>query len=388
MSHGDTNVGGETNPISSRAATYADTARTSSPSSSPTSPLSDYQKKCDTIFHDESLPKGMNLHVSSNTFNSLIFSIPRKVSNDIPFGRILMDTYDITSCSTEQHPHHSSFEVTAADPLIYSAMVQHGLTINGTVYTPTIPSPPGFRAVKVNFRRIPQHYKLDDILKLFSSYGKPLHIGMYYRDHPKRKIWTQEGYVLFEAVDDLSHPELPREIKVGPGAPVILNTVGEPPSPKYTNTNTNTNTNNNNNNNNKDSNKTHPAKYVQQKNAEGFQLVQHKKRTGKKRSKGNTTTATHMDGVEPTAPATPSTQDVSSSQETPNVQATSVVQAAPIAQAASIPSITPQEAAQMPKMKVSIKRACSAIILLIGLTIPAIEANTACTTNDDCPLGS
>ncbi|KAK3804653.1 MAG: hypothetical protein JOS17DRAFT_808767 [Linnemannia elongata] len=194
MSHGDTNVGGEANPNSSRAASFADIARPSTPSSSPNPPLSEYQKKCDTIFHDESLPKGMNLHVRSNSFDSLIFSFPRKVSNDIPIGRILMDTYDLTSCSTEQYLHHSSFEVTAADPPTYSAMVHQGLTINGTVYTPTIPLPPGFHAIKVNFRRIPQHYKSEDIVKLFSSYGKPLLIGMYYRDHPKRKIWTQEGY--------------------------------------------------------------------------------------------------------------------------------------------------------------------------------------------------
>lgn len=267
----------------------------------------------------------MNLHVRSNTFDSLIFSIPRKVSNDIPIGRILMDTYDITNCSTEQQPHHSSFEVLAADPLTRSAMVQQGLTINGTVYLPTIPSPPGFHAVKVNFRRMPLHYKLPDILKLFSSYGKPMHIGMYYRDHPKRQIWTQEGYVLFEATDDLSHPELPREIKVGPGSPVILNTAGAPSPPKPTRSTNNV----------KDTSKTPPANHTQQKDAEGFQLVGRKKRTSKKRAKTNKTTATHMVGVEPTSPAVPATQ------------VATVAQAAPVAQATPTPPLIPQEAAQV-----------------------------------------
>ncbi|KAH7042876.1 hypothetical protein BKA57DRAFT_508224 [Linnemannia elongata] len=272
MSHGDTNVGGETNPNSSRAVTFADIARSSTASPPPISPLSDYPKKCDTIFHDESLPKGMNLHVRTNSFDSLIFSFPRKVTNDFPIGRILMDTYDLISCSTEQHLHHSSFEVTPADPLVYKAMVQGGLTINGTVYTPTVPAPPTFHALKVNFRRIPQHYKPDDIVKLLSSYGKPMHIGMYYRDHPKRKIWTQEGYVLFEVDDELSHPVLPREIKVGPGAPVILNTVGDP-SPPFATTPSN---------NNKNINKAHPAKNFQQEDAEGFQPARRRKRNGKK----------------------------------------------------------------------------------------------------------
>ncbi|OAQ22154.1 hypothetical protein K457DRAFT_131462 [Linnemannia elongata AG-77] len=240
----------------------------------------------------------MNLHVRTNSFDSLIFSFPRKVTNDFPIGRILMDTYDLTSCSTEQHLHHSSFEVTPADPLVYKAMVQGGLTINGTVYTPTIPAPPTFHALKVNFRRIPQHYKPDDIVKLLSSYGKPMHIGMYYRDHPKRKIWTQEGYVLFEVDDELSHPVLPREIKVGPGAPVILNTVGDP-SPPFATTPSN---------NNKNINKAHPAKKFQQEDAEGFQPARRRKRNGKKRLKPNKTTGTHMEGVEPTSPAVPAVQ--------------------------------------------------------------------------------
>ncbi|KAF9537061.1 hypothetical protein EC957_008955 [Mortierella hygrophila] len=227
----------------------------------------------------------MNLHVRSNTFDSLIFSIPRKVSNDIPIGRILMDTYDITNCSTEQHPHHSSFEVLAADPLTRSVMVQQGLTINGTVYLPTIPSPPGFHAVKVNFRRMPLHYKLPDIHKLFSS-------------------------------------RRPKQVKVGPGTPVILNTAGAPSPPKPTRSTNNVS-------------KAHPANHTQQKDAEGFQLVERKKRTSKKRAKTNKTTATHMVGVEPTSPAVPATQ------------AATVAQAAPVAQATPIPPLIPQEAAQV-----------------------------------------
>jgi len=325
MSHGDTNVGGEANPNSSRAASFADIARPLSSSSAPNFSLPDYPKKCETIFHDESLPKGMNLHVRSNTFDSLIFSIPRKVSNDIPISRVLMDTYDLTRCSTEQNLHHSSFEVTAADPLTYAAMVQHGLTINGTLYTPTIPSPPGFHSVKVNFRRIPHHYKLPDILKLFSSYGKPMHIGMYYRDHPNRKIWTQEGYILFEAADDLSHPKLPREIKVGPGEPVILNTVEAPSLPKPTRPINNT----------KDSNKAHPAIHIQQKAADVFQPVEHRKRTGKKRAKTNKTTATHMVGVEPTPSAVLVTR------------ANIAAQAEPVVQDTPTPPLISQEAAQV-----------------------------------------
>ncbi|KAF9115020.1 hypothetical protein BGW39_003167, partial [Mortierella sp. 14UC] len=323
MSHGDTNVGGETNPTGSRAVTFADIARSTIPLASPNSLLPDYPKKCDTIFHDESLPNGMNLHVSSNSHDSLIFSIPRKMSNDSSIRRTLMDTYDLTSCATEQHLHHYSFEVTAADPSSYSAMVEHGLTVNGKVYTPTIPSPPGFNIIKVNFRRIPQHYKWDDILKLFSSFGKPMHIGMYYHSHPNRKIYTQEGFVLFEVVDDLSHPELPREIKVGPGPPIILHTVGASSSTRPTTPN----------NNNKSS-KAPPAKNIQQKDAEGFQLVERKKRNGKKRVKTNKTSARGMEGVESTSPAEPAIQANPAAQADPTTQIDSIAQVAPQIQTA------------------------------------------------------
>ncbi|KAF9116778.1 hypothetical protein BGW39_002601 [Mortierella sp. 14UC] len=308
MSHDDTNVrGGETNPTSSRAATFAETVRPPTPSSSLNSPLPDYPKKCDIIFHDESLLGGMNLHVSSNSHDSLIFFIPRKVSNDIPIGRILMDTYDLTSCATEQLLHHISFEVNAADPNNYSTMIKQGLAVKGIVYSPTISSPPGFQAIKVNFRRIPQHYKLDDILRLFSSYGKSLRIGMYYRDHPNRKIYTQEGYVLFEVVDGLSRLDLPREIKVGPGAPVILNTVG---APSIKSSSTTTRPNNGNNNDNQYAHKAPAAKNVQKQDGEGFQLVQRKKRTGNKRVKSNNTPITLMEGVEPTSTPVPAVQAI------------------------------------------------------------------------------
>jgi hypothetical protein len=199
-------------------------------------------------------------------------------------------------------------------------MVRHGLTINGTVYIPTIPSPPTLHTVKVNFRRIPQHYKPVDIVKLFSSYGKPMLIGMYYRDHPKRKIWTQEGYVLFETSNDLSHPDFPREVKVGPGAPVLLNTVGEPSPPRPTTHNNNNNNNNNNSiNNNKDANKAHPAWTVQQKDAEGFQPARRKKRNGRKRIKTSKPTGTHMEGVEPTLPAEHAAQAAPAAQEAAQV---------------------------------------------------------------------
>ncbi|KAF9537006.1 hypothetical protein EC957_009051 [Mortierella hygrophila] len=135
---------------------------------------------------------------------------------------------------------------------------------------------------------MPPHYKLLDTLKLFSSYGKPMHIGMYYRDHPKRKIWTQEGYVLFEAADDQDGPR----------------SAGYSQHCRSTN-------------NIKDTSKAHPANHTQQKDAEGFQPVERKKRTSKKRAITNKTTATHMVGVEPTSPAVPATQAATVAQAAP-----------------------------------------------------------------------
>ncbi|KAF9118987.1 hypothetical protein BG015_006462 [Linnemannia schmuckeri] len=193
MSHGDTNVGGETNSNSIRAASFANAARSPSSASSPNSPLSKYPKKCDTIYQDESLTSGMNLHVRTNSEDTLIFNIPRKVTTEISIITILMDTYDLLSCVTEQYLHYTTFEVRPADPMVYAAIRQHGLKVNDTIYNPITPTPPKLQTYKVNFRRIPQNYKPSDVIQLFSKYGNPMKFGMYYHAHPKRKVYTQEG---------------------------------------------------------------------------------------------------------------------------------------------------------------------------------------------------
>ncbi|KAG9064942.1 hypothetical protein KI688_003204 [Linnemannia hyalina] len=149
----------------------------------------------------------MNLHVRTNSKGTLMFNIPRKVTAEFSISRILMDTYDLT----EQYQNHTTFEVLPADPMVYAVILQHGLSVNDTTYNPITPTPPKFQTYKVNFRRIPQHYKPTDIIQLFSKYGNPKEIG-------HRKVYTQDGYVLFEKDEKPSHPELPKEIVAGLGA--------------------------------------------------------------------------------------------------------------------------------------------------------------------------
>ena len=208
MYHGDTNVEGDPNQNSNRKTSYADMARPASSSSTSDSLLPQYRKKSETIFLDESLPSGMNLHVRTNSEGTLMFNIPRKLTAEINIDRILMDTYDLLGCATEQYNHYTTFEVLPADPLVFADMVQNGLTANGTTFPAIIPTPPKLHAYKVSFRRIPLHYKPADVIRLFSKYGSPKEIGLYYRAHPKRKIFTQDGYALFEKDEKPSHPEL------------------------------------------------------------------------------------------------------------------------------------------------------------------------------------
>lgn len=292
MYHGDINVGGD--PNSNRKKTYADMTRPVSSSSTSNSPLPQYHKKSETIFLDESLPLRMNLHVRTNSEGTLMFNIPRKLTDEINIDRILMDTYDLLGCATEQYNHYTTFEVLPADPLVYADIAQNGLTVNGTIFSTIIPTPPKLHAYKVSFRRIPLHYKPVDVIQLFSKYGSPKEIGLYYRAHPKRKIFTQDGYVLFEKDEKPSHPELPKEIDVGPGHPIVTNLVGQARSnDKNTKTSTKSRTN-------KVSHISSPAKDVQEQDAEGYR--NQLKRSGKKRIKKGTE-STLMEGVEPTSPA-------------------------------------------------------------------------------------
>ena len=245
-----------------------------------------------------------------------------------------MDTYDLLSCVTEQYQHHTTFEVLPADPMVYAAILQHGLNVNDTTYNPITPTPPKLQTYKVNFRRIPQHYKRSDIIQLFSKYGNPMEIGMYYYAHPKRKVFTQDGYVLFEKDGKPSHPELPKEIAVGPGHPIITNIVGAPKSNDKASKTTQSKSTSPRPNNNKEPNSVSPAKDVKEQDAEGF--TQQRKRNGKKRIK-RAQVSSSMEGVESTSPGA---TDAPVVPDTPAVPATDV---APVTLATS----TPQESIQV-----------------------------------------
>ncbi|KAF9079390.1 hypothetical protein BGX23_004212 [Mortierella sp. AD031] len=258
-----------------------------------------------------------------------MFNIPRKLTTETNISRILMDTYDLLSCAIEQYNHYTTYEVVPADPKVFGDIVQNGLTANDTTFPATIPTPPKFRAYKVSFRRIPGHYKPADVIQLFSKYGSLKEVGMYYRAHPKRKIFTQDGYVLFEKDEKQSHPELPKEIDVGPGHPIITNIVGQAKSDdKNTKTFTKSRTN-------KVSNNTPPAKDAQEQDAEGYRKPL--KRNGKKRIK-KVTESTLMEGVEPTSsgvpvtPAAPFTPSVPASPAVPGTPDAPDTHAASISQ--------------------------------------------------------
>ncbi|KAF9916585.1 hypothetical protein FBU30_001269, partial [Linnemannia zychae] len=53
----------------------------------------------------------------------------------------------------------------------------------------------------------------------------PMKIYMYYFNNPKGKIYTNKGFILFEKPKGTSHLNLPKEVKVGPGKPVVFSII-------------------------------------------------------------------------------------------------------------------------------------------------------------------
>ncbi|KAF9922431.1 hypothetical protein FBU30_007437 [Linnemannia zychae] len=263
----------------------------------------------------------MNLHVKSNSHGTLIFSIPREVANTTSVYKAITDKYHLSHCEIDHEKVRTTFEITPVKPEDRAVILKQGLTVNDTWYPATIPSPPGFNTIKVNFKRIPTHFKTEDTLNFLCSYGVPLEICMYYFDNPKGKIYTNEGFVLFEKPKGTSHFNLPKEVKVGPGKPVVFSinnsdipiksTAATTFTPKPSTSNTLPNT--------------LPAKKSQQQDAEGFTKVT-RKRTGKKRIRLSKESSS-MDGIESTSTPTPITL-------TESIQQVVI----PIQQSSSLPS--------------------------------------------------
>ncbi|KAF9899682.1 hypothetical protein EC991_008451 [Linnemannia zychae] len=129
---------------------------------------------------------------------------------------------------------------------------------------------------------------------------------MYYRSHPKRKVWTRDTYVLFVAADDICHFELPREIKIGLRASVFLNSAGSRSILNPTRPTVNT----------KDTTKapqsTKPSKRCSRISTCGAQEAHREKPVHL-----NKTTAAYIVGVNPISPAEPSIQDAAVTQAAP-----------------------------------------------------------------------
>ncbi|KAF8930718.1 hypothetical protein BGZ47_000431 [Haplosporangium gracile] len=269
MSHDGNNVGGDTPPKVPAPASYAHATKSNKtlPSFSP--PSSKHLKKCELIYRDSTLPNGMNLHVTSISPDALVFSIPIKVASENNVRDTLIDTYPGHTAVIEHVIlHNVQYEIAPKDPMQKTEMLQNGFTIKDKSYKAIVPTPAAFDIWKANFRYMPVHYRVDDILKLFSVYGRSLEIGAYHYldDSDVCKYPTQEEYVLFEK--DKSKPPT----SSGPNSPKIVgSTPASNPRTKLTPKC-------------KDTGSALPAKDVQQRLDDGFKEVI-KKRTAKKRRK-------------------------------------------------------------------------------------------------------
>ncbi|KAF9934845.1 hypothetical protein FBU30_010818 [Linnemannia zychae] len=137
---------------------------------------------------------------------------------------------------------------------------------------------------------LPSHFKTEDTLNFLRSYGIPLKVYMYYFGNPNDKIYTNEGFVLFEKPKGTCHLNLPKEVKVGPGKPEIFSIIdtGIPNKSAATTSNILPNT--------------LPTKKPQQQDVEGFTKII-RKRTGKKRFRRSKDSS--MEGLESTSTPTP-----------------------------------------------------------------------------------
>jgi hypothetical protein len=303
MSHDGNNVGGDAPPKAPAPASYANAIKSNKSSPSFTPPPSKHLKKCELIYRDSTLPNGMNLHVTSISPDTLVFSIPTKVASENNVRDTLIDTYPGHAAVIEHAIlYNVQYEVAPKDPMQKTEMLQNGLAINDKSYKAIVPTPAAFDIWKANFRYMPVHYRVDDILKLFNVYGRPLEIGAYHflNNSDGCKYPTQEGYVLFEKDDSLSHPPLPAQIVVGRGLPISTKIVGSTPASKPRTKLAPKN---------KDTSSTPPAKDVQQQPDDGFKKVINKRTAKKRRKTQKAQEARDMEGVVDTSPALRHAQD-------------------------------------------------------------------------------
>ena len=217
MSHGDTNVGGDPKRQGTKTVSYADTLKGNKHASTNPIPLT---KKCETIFRHESIPEGMNLHVKSATPHSIVFSLPRKDTRVDDIYLAIIRTYeyvDYFDCHTTQTS--IQYSIAVEDPEHYNTIRKHeGITVNGRLYAPIVPTPTSVDLWRANFRHVPWFYNAKDFQRDFGAYGAIMEIGRYYRPLPlqQRKAYSGDGYILFDrSSSNKTFPPLPESIKVG-----------------------------------------------------------------------------------------------------------------------------------------------------------------------------
>ncbi|KAG0279062.1 hypothetical protein BGZ96_002094 [Linnemannia gamsii] len=95
----------------------------------------------------------MNLHVASNSPDTLIFNIPITVASSVNVEDILIDTYvgfqTLTSNNLKYFVH---YEITPSDPIQTAESLRKGLTIDDKLYETIVPTPSTLEASAISPR--------------------------------------------------------------------------------------------------------------------------------------------------------------------------------------------------------------------------------------------
>ncbi|KAF9109103.1 hypothetical protein BGX27_007983, partial [Mortierella sp. AM989] len=212
MSHDGNNVGVHREPKPGIRPPGATTTK-DNPWRSPPKPIR--TKKCDILFRNEEIPEGMNFHVKSAMHQSIVFNLPRKIT----------DPLDLIENIFEKHGpiegfHHTisssgnKLEICPGDPRIYQAIKKQDLIFQGHTLVPVIPTPTTYNVWKINFRHVPIHFTLKHFQEVFKGMGIIVEIGRYYWLIKERKVFTGEGF-FFINLPRGKNPTIPEFIDLG-----------------------------------------------------------------------------------------------------------------------------------------------------------------------------
>jgi len=235
MSHVDTNVGASTRPARPSHGSYADALRNKPPAQSN---HPQWVKKCEIIFRSDAISSEINLHVRSSSQKCLILPLPRKDWDPFQLLYELIKTFGPVEAAAVTPTHTgNNLEIHVPDDKVYQQIKDTPIMKGDIPIKAIVPTPPELDIHKVNFRYAPLHFKHEDFVRLFGSYGEILQVNRYYWTVEDMKVSTGEGFIFYRRrtnTNQQPHP-IPEAIDLGAGyfvrTKTVQDTIPKPDTP-------------------------------------------------------------------------------------------------------------------------------------------------------------